>query len=50
MYTVAALAPEQRNMIVSVADASSGAAFGPVDALRRDLAEPLLPINSERDL
>jgi small ligand-binding sensory domain FIST len=49
-YTVAALAPGQRNLVLSVADADSGAAFAPVEALRRDLSDPLQPINSEREL
>jgi small ligand-binding sensory domain FIST len=49
-YTVAALAPGARNVVVSVADAATGAALPPVEALRRDLSEPLQPINGERDL
>lgn len=49
-YTVAALDPNQRNLVLSVADAAGGAPFSPVDALRRDLQDPLQPIESERDL
>ncbi len=50
VYTVAALDPVQRNLVLSVADAAGGAPFPPVDALRRDLQDPLQPIESERDL
>jgi hypothetical protein len=50
VYTVAAVAPEQRNLVTSLVDSSSGAAFAPLEALRRDLGEPLQPIASEREL
>jgi len=47
---VAALSPEQRNMVLSVTDAATGKQLSPVDALRRDLQDPLQPIGSEREL
>lgn len=50
VYTVDSLDPEQRNVITGLKDASSGARFDPVDALRRDLSDPLTPIGSQGEL
>ncbi|KAI8477022.1 MAG: FIST N domain-containing protein [Monoraphidium minutum] len=49
-YTVAAVSPEQRNLVTSLVDARSGATFAPLEALRRDLGDPLRPIGGESDL
>ncbi|GBF93738.1 hypothetical protein Rsub_06070 [Raphidocelis subcapitata] len=58
MYEVASLAPQQRNMVASLAEVNGSGGGGgggsgampPVDALRRDLSDPLQPIDSEREL
>jgi hypothetical protein len=50
VYTIASLAPQQRSVVSRLVDARSGAAFSPIEALRRDLGDPLVPIASEADL
>ena len=50
VWAVAALDPERRNVVTAVTDAETGERLAPVDALRRDLSDPLVPIGGEREL